>query len=77
MQNPSVVLYGAKNAQLEDKPIPELLDPHDVLVRIAYVGVCGSDVSIPIPLPCHAHQTNPRIYTSRSTSGTTAASANS
>jgi threonine dehydrogenase-like Zn-dependent dehydrogenase len=45
MQNPSIVLYGAKTAKLEDKHIPELTDPHDVLVRIAYVGVCGSDVS--------------------------------
>ena len=45
MQNPSIVLYGVKEAKLEDKEIPELTDPHDVLVRIAYVGVCGSDVS--------------------------------
>ncbi|KAF1851613.1 GroES-like protein [Cucurbitaria berberidis CBS 394.84] len=44
MVNPSIVLYGAKNAALEDKPIPELVEPHDVLVRINYVGVCGSDV---------------------------------
>ncbi|CAO2657806.1 Nn.00g070660.m01.CDS01 [Neocucurbitaria sp. VM-36] len=44
MKNPSIVLYGAKNAKLEDAPIPELTDPHDVLVRINYVGVCGSDV---------------------------------
>tara|TARA_R110002003_G_scaffold112_19_gene9737 strand:+ start:3677 stop:3874 length:198 start_codon:yes stop_codon:yes gene_type:complete len=47
MQNPSIVLYAAKSAKLEDKPLPELLDPHDVLVRIAYVGVCGSDVTHP------------------------------
>jgi D-xylulose reductase len=45
MQNPSIVLYGAKDAKLEDKGVPTLTDPHDVLVRIAYVGVCGSDVS--------------------------------
>jgi D-xylulose reductase len=45
MQNPSIVLYGAKDAKLEDKEVPNLTDPHDVLVRIAYVGVCGSDVS--------------------------------
>jgi threonine dehydrogenase-like Zn-dependent dehydrogenase len=69
MQNPSIVLYGAKNAQLEDKPITEPLDPHHVLVRIAYVGVCGSDVS---QLYC----LTPNAYTntqSRSISGTTAA----
>ncbi|KAF2623037.1 GroES-like protein [Macroventuria anomochaeta] len=44
MQNPSIVLYAAYNAKLEDKGIPELIDSHDVLVRIIYVGVCGSDV---------------------------------
>ncbi|KAF2820248.1 GroES-like protein [Ophiobolus disseminans] len=43
MQNPSIVLYAPKSAKLEDKPIP-FLNPHDVLIRIAYIGVCGSDV---------------------------------
>jgi threonine dehydrogenase-like Zn-dependent dehydrogenase len=69
MMNPSIVLYGAKNAKVEDKPVPELLDPHDVLVRIAYVGVCGSDVSIPLLL-------SPILISdicSRSISGTMAA----
>lgn len=47
MQNPSIVLYAAKHAAIEDKPLPEDLGPHDVLVRIAYIGVCGSDVSSP------------------------------
>jgi D-xylulose reductase len=45
MRNPSIVLYGAKNAKLEERPVPELSDPNNVIVRIAYVGVCGSDVS--------------------------------
>jgi threonine dehydrogenase-like Zn-dependent dehydrogenase len=45
MQNPSVVLYGPHNAKIEDKDIPEIATPHDVIVRINYVGVCGSDVS--------------------------------
>ncbi|KAH3940800.1 hypothetical protein HBI70_188420 [Parastagonospora nodorum] len=44
MKNPSIVLYGAKNAKLEERPVPELSDPNNVIVRIAYVGVCGSDV---------------------------------
>lgn len=47
MQNPSVVLYGPHNAKVEEKPIPELASPHDVLIRINYVGVCGSDVRLP------------------------------
>jgi threonine dehydrogenase-like Zn-dependent dehydrogenase len=44
MKNPSVVLYEPGKAVIEDKPIPELGE-RDVLVKIAYVGVCGSDVS--------------------------------
>ncbi|RMZ67460.1 D-xylulose reductase A [Pyrenophora seminiperda CCB06] len=38
------VLYGPHNAKIEDRPIPELTEPHDVIIRIIYVGVCGSDV---------------------------------
>ena len=47
MQNPSVFLYGPGDARIEDHPVPVLKDEHDVIVRIAYVGVCGSDVSVP------------------------------
>jgi D-xylulose reductase len=45
MENPSVLLYGALTAKVEDRPIPTISDPHDVIVQIAYTGVCGSDVS--------------------------------
>ncbi|KAF2119211.1 chaperonin 10-like protein [Lophiotrema nucula] len=44
MQNPSAVLYSPGTVKIEDRPIPTIQDPHDVLVRIAFVGVCGSDV---------------------------------
>ncbi|KAF9692074.1 hypothetical protein EKO04_009885 [Ascochyta lentis] len=44
MQKPSIVLYGAHDAKLLDQEIPALTDPHQVLIRIAYIGVCGSDV---------------------------------
>ena len=44
MQNPSIVLYAAHTAALEDRPIPPLPNPHSLLIRIAYIGVCGSDV---------------------------------
>jgi D-arabinose 1-dehydrogenase-like Zn-dependent alcohol dehydrogenase len=77
MQNPSIVLYGPKSAKLEDTAIPELVDPHDVLVRINYVGVCGSDVSPFASRPrlliwnIILYQTN--TNDPRSTFGTTAA----
>jgi NADPH:quinone reductase-like Zn-dependent oxidoreductase len=47
MQNPSVVLYSAGKAAIEDRPIQWDLGAHEVLVRIAFVGVCGSDVMSP------------------------------
>ncbi|OJZ90777.1 hypothetical protein ASPFODRAFT_57036 [Aspergillus luchuensis CBS 106.47] len=43
--NPSCVLYSPLDARFEDRPLPTLeYNPHDVLIRIAYTGVCGSDV---------------------------------
>ncbi|KAE8154055.1 chaperonin 10-like protein [Aspergillus avenaceus] len=42
--NPSWFLYGPKEAKIQPLPVPEIQDPHDVIIQIAYVGVCGSDV---------------------------------
>ncbi|KAJ5114421.1 hypothetical protein NUU61_000180 [Penicillium alfredii] len=44
MPNPSLLLYGPGDARFEDRPMPVIEDPLDVIIRIAYVGVCGSDV---------------------------------
>lgn len=38
------MLCGAGQARFGERPVPEIEDPHDVIVRIAYTGVCGSDV---------------------------------
>lgn len=51
MQNPNIVLYAPHTAKIEDKPIPTLSSPHDVVIRINYIGVCGSDVFPPPFLP--------------------------
>ncbi len=44
--NLSCMLAGAKKVDFVDWPVPRVDDPHDVLIKIAYTGVCGSDVSI-------------------------------
>ena len=44
MKNPSIYLYGAGDARLQDSPIPKITSPNDAIIQIAYVGVCGSDV---------------------------------
>lgn len=49
MQNPSCLLYGPGDARFEDRPLPIIEDPYDVIIRIAYVGVCGSDVRVHPP----------------------------
>lgn len=40
----SMVLTGLNRIEIADKPIPELKNPDDVLIRIKSVGVCGSDI---------------------------------
>lgn len=48
-QNLSFVLERVQSLRFEDRPIPHLRDDHDVLVRVKFTGICGSDVSSSIP----------------------------
>ena len=51
-RNPSLFLYGPGVAKFENSSYPTIEDQHDVILRIAYVGVCGSDVrSLAFPFP--------------------------
>lgn len=43
-KNLSFVLEGVQKVKFEDRPIPELKGPRDVLVQVKYTGICGSDV---------------------------------
>ncbi|CAM1509710.1 Fc.00g000450.m01.CDS01 [Cosmosporella sp. VM-42] len=43
-KNLSCLLYGPGKVRFENRPVPVIEDPHDILIRIAFVGVCGSDV---------------------------------
>ncbi|KAJ6151849.1 hypothetical protein N7470_006977 [Penicillium chermesinum] len=43
-QNLSFVLEGIHKVKFEDRPVPQLKDPHDVLINVRYTGICGSDV---------------------------------
>ncbi|TKA70917.1 putative D-xylulose reductase A [Cryomyces minteri] len=42
--NSSFVLEKAGSVKYEDRPIPELKSPYDVLVNVKFTGICGSDV---------------------------------
>ena len=41
----AVVIRGARHAVLEDRPTPRM-KPGDVLVKVAYVGVCHTDIEV-------------------------------
>ncbi|OWY92686.1 Chlorophyll synthesis pathway protein BchC [Phytophthora megakarya] len=30
--------------KFEDRPVPEIKDPHDVIINVRYTGICGSDI---------------------------------
>ena len=40
----SMVLAGLNRIEIADRPIPELKNPDDLLIRMRSVGVCGSDI---------------------------------
>jgi D-xylulose reductase len=43
-QNPSFVLQAPDNIKYEDRPVPDLQSPYDVLIKPRWTGICGSDV---------------------------------
>lgn len=43
--NQAVVISGKHQAQLQEMPMPEL-KPGDALIKVAYVGVCRTDIEI-------------------------------
>lgn len=42
--NPSFVLNSPLKVTYEDRPVPRIEDPNDVVVEVKYTGICGSDV---------------------------------
>lgn len=42
--NLSFILNKPLDVTFQERPIPELASPHDVLVAVNYTGICGSDV---------------------------------
>ena len=48
LQNLSFVLQSVKQVKFEDRPVPEIKSPYDVIVEVKYTGICGSDVYQPL-----------------------------
>lgn len=43
-QNPSFVLTSPGNVSYEDRAVPSIQSPDDVIVQVKFTGICGSDV---------------------------------
>jgi L-iditol 2-dehydrogenase len=40
----AMVLTGLNKIEIIEKPVPEMINPDDVLIRMKSVGICGSDI---------------------------------
>jgi D-xylulose reductase len=43
-ENNSFILRGLKDVFFEDRPVPKLKGPRDVLLQVNFTGICGSDI---------------------------------
>ncbi|WIM68966.1 zinc-dependent alcohol dehydrogenase family protein [Corynebacterium breve] len=50
----ALTYYGANDVRVEQRPLPEILEPTDAIVRITTTTICGTDLGI-------AHGKNPEI----------------
>jgi hypothetical protein len=37
----AVVFHGKLDVRLEDRPVPKIIDPTDVIVKVRYTALCG------------------------------------
>ncbi|OON40066.1 alcohol dehydrogenase [Izhakiella australiensis] len=42
----AMVYYGENDIRFVDRPVPELLDPDDVIIRMTKTTICGTDLGI-------------------------------
>ncbi|GAB7339704.1 hypothetical protein MBLNU457_6275t1 [Dothideomycetes sp. NU457] len=42
----AVVFKGTKKVALEDRPIPKIQDPTDIIIKVDYTALCGSELHV-------------------------------
>ncbi|EEP82020.1 conserved hypothetical protein [Uncinocarpus reesii 1704] len=42
----AVVFKGPYKVELEDRPIPKIQDPKDIIVKVTYTALCGSELHV-------------------------------
>lgn len=40
----AVVFKGVGEITVEDRPVPQVTDPGDAIIKVRFAGVCGSDL---------------------------------
>lgn len=61
--NLSCLLYDPHDARFENREVPTITDPYDVIIKIACVGVCGSDVGLCDEQKARGTMSGPRTST--------------
>ena len=67
--NPSVVLKGVRSIAFEERPIPQLKDPHYVKIAIKKPGICGSDFAYYATGACGSFQVKKPMVLGHESSG--------
>ena len=44
----AVVFKGPHEVAIEDRPIPKIIDDTDIIVKVIYSALCGSEVRAPL-----------------------------
>ena len=42
----AMVYYGENDIRFEDRPIPQIIDPTDAVIRVTKTTICGTDLGI-------------------------------
>lgn len=42
----AMVYYGANDIRFEERPIPQILQPTDAIIKLSKVTICGTDLGI-------------------------------
>ena len=42
----AIVFYAPYDVRTEERPTPKIKDPKDVIVKVRYSGLCGTDLIV-------------------------------
>ncbi|KAK4993775.1 hypothetical protein LTR28_001068, partial [Elasticomyces elasticus] len=53
----AVIFKGPKKVAIEDRPIPKIKEPGDIIVKVQYTALCGSELHV-----FRGHQPSPTDF---------------